>query len=155
MTRLTLMLALVAAGPVLGDVAPDEVAYDEYGAVEAPLTDQAGDPEAGKVVMTTRGQGNCIACHQVTELDAFPFHGNVGPSLDGIAAFRSEAELRGIVADAKHTFPETIMPSFYKTQGYIRPGDAFTGKAGAEPLPPLLTGQQIEDVVAYLTNLTE
>jgi sulfur-oxidizing protein SoxX len=149
------MLALVAAGPMLADVAPDEVVYDEYGAIDAPLTDQPGDPEAGKVVMTTRGQGNCIACHQVTELDAFPFHGNVGPSLDGIAAFRSEAELRGIVANAKHTFPETIMPAFYKTQGYVRPGDAFTGKAGTEPLPSLLTGQQIEDVVAYLTTLTE
>jgi sulfur-oxidizing protein SoxX len=155
MTRLTLILALVASAPALADVVPDAVVYDEYGAVETPLTDQPGDPEAGKVVMTTRGQGNCIACHQVTDLDAFPFHGNVGPSLDGIAAFRSEPELRGIVANAKHTFPETIMPAFYKTSGYVRPGDAFTGKAGAEPLPSLLTGQQIEDVVAYLTTLTE
>ena len=59
------------------------------------------------------------------------------------------------MANAKHTFPDTVMPSFYKTSGYIRPGDAFTGKAGAEPLAPLLTAQEIEDVVAYLLTLTE
>lgn len=154
MDRLTLILAL-AAGPALADVAPEAVAFDEYGAVESPLTDQPGDSAAGQTVMTTRGQGNCIACHQVTALEASPFHGNVGPSLDGIGSVRTEAELRGIVTDAKHTFPESMMPSFYKTSGYVRPGDAFTGKAGTEPLPPLLTGQQIEDVVAYLATLTE
>jgi L-cysteine S-thiosulfotransferase len=155
MTRLTLIVALVAAGPGFADVAPEAVAYDEYGAVAEPLTDQPGDPEAGKEVMTSRGLGNCIACHEVTELQSAPFHGNVGPSLDGVAARWNEAELRGIVANAKHVFPETIMPAFYKTEGYIRPGDAFTGKAATEPLPPLLTGQQIEDVVAYLNTLNE
>ena len=156
MTRTTLMLALVAAGPVLAQtVEPTAVTYDEYGAVEQPLTDQPGDAEAGAIVMTTRGQGNCIACHQVSALDEFPFHGEVGPPLDGIGGWRTEAELRGIVANAKHTFPETMMPAFYKTQGFIRPGDAFTGTAGEEPLPPLLAAQQIEDVVAYLMTLTE
>ena len=149
-------LALVAAGPVLADtVEPVAVSYDDYGAVEAPLTDQPGDAEAGAAVMTTRGQGNCIACHQVTALDEFPFHGTVGPTLDGIGEWRTEAELRGIVANAKHTFPGTIMPAFYKTQGYVRSGDGFTGTAAEEPLPPLLTAQQIEDVVAYLMTLTE
>ena len=111
----------------------------------------AGETE----VMTTRGLGNCIACHQVAELESFQFLGNVGPSLDGIGAVRSEAELRGIVANAKRTFPGSMMPAFYKTTGFVRPGDAFTGRAGAEPLPPLLTGQQIEDVVAFLMTLRQ
>ncbi len=155
MTRLTLMLAVAVAGPALADIAPDAVSYDEYGAVEEPLTDVPGNAEAGAVVMSTRGQGNCIACHQVTDLDAFPFHGDVGPSLDGIGSIRSEAELRGTVANAKHTFPGTIMPAFYKTEGFTRPGDGFTGKAAEGELEPLLTGQQIEDVVAYLKTLTE
>ncbi|GAD57453.1 sulfur oxidation protein SoxX [Limimaricola cinnabarinus LL-001] len=53
------------------------------------------------------------------------------------------------------TFPGTIMPAFYKTTGFIRPGDGFTGKAGTEPLDPLLTAQQVEDVVAYLMTLRE
>ncbi|MDH5452562.1 MAG: c-type cytochrome, partial [Paracoccaceae bacterium] len=68
----------------------------------------------------------------------------------------SEAELRGIVANSKMTFEDSMMPSFYKTKGYIRPGDAFTGKAAeGDELPPLLTAQQIEDVVAYLMTLKE
>ena len=75
--------------------------------------------------------------------------------LDGVGDRWTEAELRGIVANAKITFPESMMPAFYKTSGYIRPGDAFTGKAGTEPLPPLLTAQEIEDVVAYLMTITE
>jgi sulfur-oxidizing protein SoxX len=47
------------------------------------------------------------------------------------------------------------MPAFYKTEGFVRPGDAYTGKAPEGALPPILTGQQIEDVVAYLLTLKE
>jgi sulfur-oxidizing protein SoxX len=47
------------------------------------------------------------------------------------------------------------MPAFYKTEGYIRPGDAYTGKAPTEALSPLLSAQDIEDVVAFLLTLKE
>jgi len=47
------------------------------------------------------------------------------------------------------------MPSFYRTEGYIRPGNAFSGKAAEGPLEPLLTAQQVEDVVAYLLTLKD
>ena len=91
-----------------------------------------------------------------TDLIEFPFHGNVGPTLDGVADRWGEAELRGIVANAKLTFADSVMPSFYKTEGYIRPGDAYTGKAAPESgLSTLLTAQQVEDVVAYLMTLKE
>ncbi len=156
MTRFALILALAAPLPVLaGEIGPHAVTYDEYGAIEEPLTDRPGDPEAGVVVMTTRGDGNCIACHRVAALEEYPFHGEVGPPLDGVAAYRSAAELRGIVANAKQMFPGTVMPAFYKSEGFTRPGDGFTGEAATEPLPPLLTAQQIEDVVAFLMTLTE
>ncbi|HSF93065.1 MAG TPA: sulfur oxidation c-type cytochrome SoxX [Paracoccaceae bacterium] len=149
------MTASLATAGYAADVAPNDVVYDDYGSIEASLTGVAGDAAAGEKVMTTRALGNCIACHQVTALEEFPFHGEVGPSLDGVADRWSEAELRGIVANAKITFDGTIMPSFYKTGPFIRPGDAFTGKAAQGELPPLLTAQQIEDVVAYLMTLTE
>lgn len=136
-------------------VAYEDVAFDDYGAVEASLTGTSGDAESGKVIMTSRGKGNCIACHAVSALSDFPFHGEVGPTLDGVAGFRTEAELRGIVVNAKMTFPDSVMPSFYRTSGFLRPGDAYTGKAGTEPLPPLLMAQEIEDVVAYLLTLSE
>jgi len=153
MKRHILAAALVALGGIAhaADVAPGDVMYDN-GAVAASLGGAAGDAAAGAKVMTTRGLGNCVACHQVSALDA-AFQGNVGPSLDGVGGVWNEAELRGIVANAKNTFDGTMMPSFYKSEGYIRPGDAYTGKAGTEPLAPLLTAQQIEDVVAFLTTL--
>ena len=136
------------------EVAPLDVSFDEYGAIAASLSGVPGDAAAGKEVMSERSIGNCVACHQVTALEA-TFQGNVGPSLDGAADRWDESQLRGIVANAKMTFPETVMPAFYKVNGYIRPGDAYTGKAGTEPLPPLLSAQQIEDVVAYLTTLQD
>lgn len=148
-------VVLMATTATAETVAPADVQYGEYGDVEMSLTGVAGDAAAGQVIMTTRGKGNCIACHQVTALEEFPFHGEVGPSLDGVAGRWNEAELRGMVANAKMTFPDTMMPSFYKTSGYLRPGNAFSGKAGEEPLAPLLTAQEIEDVVAYLQTLTE
>jgi len=52
-------------------------------------------------------------------------------------------------------FEESMMPSFYKTEGFIRPGKAYTGKAADDTFGPLLTAQQIEDVVAYLTTLKD
>lgn len=134
-------------------VAPGDVQFAD-GAVEMSLTGVAGDPAAGRQIMN-KGAGNCIACHSVSDLAELPFHGEVGPVLDGVGEVWSEAELRGIVSNAKEMFPDTMMPSFYRTTGYIRPGNGFTGKAAEGELEPLLTAQQVEDVVAYLLTLTE
>jgi sulfur-oxidizing protein SoxX len=100
-----------------------------------------------------KGAGNCIACHQVTDLSDLAFHGDIGPSLDGVGARWSEAELRGILADAKRMFPGTMMPSFYRTEGFVRVGEAYTGKAKEGEVTPLLTAQEIEDLVSYLKTL--
>lgn len=137
------------------DVAPDDVVYSEYGEVAESLTGVAGDPAAGLEIMVARGKGNCIACHQVTALADYPFHGEVGPSLDGVADRWDVTQLRGIIANAKMTYDGTIMPAFYRVSGFNRPGDAFTGKAAEGPLSPLLTAQEIEDVVAYLQTLSD
>lgn len=147
------MLATLG-GPALGaDVAPGDVTFEE-GAVASSLSGAPGDPAQGRVVMGDRGLGNCVACHKVSALSDVPWHGEVGPSLDGVASRWNEAQLRGIVANAKLTFEGSIMPSFYKVDGFIRPGDEFTGNAAKE-LTPLLTAQQIEDVVAFLATLKE
>ena len=109
----------------------------------------------GEIIVGDKGQGNCVACHQVTDLADVPFQGEIGPMLDGAGERWTEAELRGIVANAKIMFEESIMPSFYKTEGFIRPGNAYTGKAADDTFGPLLSAQQIEDVVAYLVTLKE
>lgn len=135
-------------------VKPQDVTYVD-GAVETSLSGAPGDPAIGAEVMN-KGSGNCIACHQVSALDHLPFHGEIGPMLDGVADRWTEAELRGIVANAKVMFEGSMMPSFYRTDGFVRLGDAYTGKAhGDGEVQPLLTAQQVEDVVAYLMTLKE
>ena len=134
-------------------IVPANVAYMD-GAVSTSLTGVPGNPAEGRKIMN-KGAGNCIACHAVSDLAELPFHGEVGPELDGVADRWGEAELRGIIANAKEMFPETVMPSFYRTTGFIRPGNAYTGKAAEGELDPLLTAQQVEDVVAYLMTLKD
>ncbi len=157
MIRFAIISAAVVSGASLafaGGVTPQQVKFDD-GAIAASLTDVAGDPVSGAELMN-KGSGNCIACHAVTELEHLPFHGEIGPPLDGVGDRWSEAELRGIVADAKQMFEGTMMPSFYKVSGFTRLGDAYTGDAHPEgEVAPLLTGQEIEDVVAYLMTLKE
>lgn len=153
-----IMLAAIAAGVgsiAFAQTAPNDVTFGDYGQIDASLSDMVGDPAAGLEIMVSRGKGNCIACHEVTALADYPFHGEVGPSLDGVGSRWEEADLRGIVANAKMTFPETIMPAFYKTDGFTRPGNGYTGKAADGALDPILTAQEIEDVVAYLMTLTD
>lgn len=94
-----------------------------------------------------RRQGNCLGCHQVSSLTAESFHGEIGPSLDGVAGRWDAAHLRMIVVNPKHVFTEaTVMPAFYRIEGLHRVRSEFQGK-------PILTAQQVEDVVAYLTTL--
>jgi sulfur-oxidizing protein SoxX len=75
--------------------------------------------------------------------------------LDGVGGYRSAAELRGVVANPKVTYEGTIMPAFYRSSGFTRPGNAYTGKAAEGELAPLLTAQEVEDVVAYLLTLKD
>ncbi len=145
--------ALAATAAFGGEIKPVDVVYND-GAIETSLSGAPGNVEDGAVIMN-KGAGNCIACHAVSALSDLPFHGEVGPPLDGVADRWSEAELRGIVSNAKVMFEGTMMPSFYRTDGFIRIGDAFTGKALEGEVAPLLTAQQIEDVVAFLMTLKE
>lgn len=130
------------------EVAPAEVKIADY-AVATPLTGAAGDAAEGAKTFVNRGLGNCLACHAVSALETEQFHGNVGPSLDGVADRWSAEELRAIVVDAKQIFSEeTVMPAFYSLDYGITPRKDLVGKS-------ILTAQQVEDVVAYLATLKE
>lgn len=111
--------------------------------VPEALTDKPGDPEEGRKTAINRKQGNCLACHAISSQANQPFHGEVGPSLDGVSERYSAAELRLILVNSKKMFEGTIMPAFYKADGYNRISEKFAGKT-------ILTAQQVEDVIAFL-----
>lgn len=134
---------LLAGSATAGDVVKYKVV--DYG-IPKSLTGKAGDPAAGEKAFVNRKLGNCLACHQVTKLSAHPFHGEIGPSLDGVAERYEEPQLRLQVVNAKEINPDTIMPGFYRTEGLHLVMDKFKGK-------PILTAQEVEDVVAYLKTL--
>jgi sulfur-oxidizing protein SoxX len=152
--------AVVAAIGVamLGATAPDAAAQAQAAtpplvkfeivdhAIPASLTGKPGNPQAGEKVVVGRRAGNCLACHAVTALEKEPFHGNTGPSLDGVASRLSEGEIRLRLVDATKVNPETMMPSFYRVEGLNRVRKQFEGK-------PVLTAEQIEDVIAFLMTL--
>ena len=144
----TLVSAFAAMLMMAGTAGAAELAKYEVVEMAIPksLTGKAGDPATGEKVFINRKLGNCLACHQVTALEAQPFHGLIGPTLDGVAERYNEGQLRLQVVNAKAINPDTIMPAFYRTEGLHRVLKKFDGKS-------ILTAEQVEDVVAYLTTL--
>lgn len=114
--------------------------------IPVSLTGKPGDAAAGKKVFLNGRQGNCLACHSVSALSDQQFHGQVGPSLDGVAERYKPEQLRLILTDSKQMFPDTVMPAFYKIDGFQRVRPEFVGK-------PILTSGQVEDVIAFLETL--
>ena len=150
------LAAALAAAPLAAEVAPGDIVWAEDGSIAESLTGTPGNAEEGQKIMTTNALGNCVACHQISAMPDVPFQGTIAPELEGAAERWSEAQLRGIVVDAKKTFPESFMPGMYKVGPFIRVGDAFKGTApegGPESVQPILSAQQVEDVVAYLMTL--
>lgn len=114
--------------------------------ISKSLTGKSGDAAKGEKTFTNRKLGNCLACHQVTSIPSQPFHGEIGPSLDGVAGRYNEAQLRMQVVNAKVINPDTIMPAFYRNDGFERVLKKFQGKS-------ILNAEQVEDVIAYLKTL--
>jgi len=151
-----LVVACLAAAAVLvpvqaviaAEIAPADVKYDGA-TIPTSLTGTPGNSEEGAKVLANRGLGNCLACHVVTPLAKEQFHGNVAPSLDGVADRWSVEDLRGIVVNAKHSLnPDSVMPGFYTLDVGINVRKDLVGKT-------ILTAQQVEDVVAYLVTLKD
>lgn len=111
--------------------------------IDAPLTDTPGDAARGRAVVASRATGLCLLCHAAPIAEE-RFQGDIGPNLAGIGARLAPAELRLRVADAAAVNPDTVMPSYRRTDG-ARVGRAWSGR-------PILTDQQIEDVVAWLAG---
>ena len=136
------MIALVVRPATAQGLRPFTVTGD---AIPTPLTGAKGDPGRGRTVVANRQVGLCLLCHS----GPFPeekFQGNLAPDLQGAGSRWSEGQLRLRIVDSSRLNPDTIMPSYYRVEGLVRVAPAFAGK-------PVLTEEQIEDVVAYLATL--
>lgn len=143
----TLVSAIMATATVLAtEVAPGDVAFDGVAVAES-LTGQPGDPAEGRKVFANRKLGNCLACHANSDMSEQLFHGEVGPGLDGAGSRWTQEQLRAIVVNSKKVFTDlTIMPGFYTLDVGENVRKDLIGKT-------ILTAQQVEDVVAYLSTL--
>jgi len=115
-------------------------------AVPASLTGTAGDVTRGRALVADRSS-TCVLCHN----GPFPeqqFQGDLAPNLAGAGGRWSEGQLRLRLVDASRLNPATIMPSYYRVDGLDRVGAAWRDK-------PILSAEQIEDMVAYLASLRE
>ena len=110
------------------------------------LTGAPGDAARGRALVLER-TSTCILCHSGPFPEA-TFQGDLAPSLAGAGSRWSEGQLRLRLVDASRLNPATIMPSYYRIDGLLRVGPAWRGK-------PILSAEQIEDIVAYLASLRE
>jgi sulfur-oxidizing protein SoxX len=113
--------------------------------IPAPLAGLTGDAVRGRTLLAARDPANCVLCHAAPDAD-MGIAGNVGPPLAGVGARLSVAQLRLRVVDEQRVFAQTIMPSYYRTEGLMNVAPEFRDK-------PILSAQSVEDVVAYLATL--
>jgi L-cysteine S-thiosulfotransferase len=136
-------IALAFPGARAQSPAPYTIVND---GIPGSLTGTAGDAAHGRALVLERTT-TCILCHS----GPFPetrFHGDLAPDLAGAGNRWTVSQLRLRLVDAAHFNPETIMPSYYRTDGFVRTGRNWTGK-------PILSAAQIEDIVAFLATLRD
>jgi sulfur-oxidizing protein SoxX len=112
-----------------------------------PLADVAASATLGRAIFGDRDAGNCVLCHRITGLDV-PFQGDVGPDLTAVGARLSPAQLRFRIVDASRLNPATVMPAYFRTDGLSHVAEAWRGRT-------VLSGEQVEHLVAYLSSLDE
>ena len=115
-------------------------------AIVESLTGAPGDATRGRKLVLER-VNTCILSHS----GPFPeekFQGDLAPNLAGSGSRWSAPQLRLRLVDASRLNPGTIMPSYYRIEGLDRVAANWRGK-------PILSAEQIEDIVAYLATLRE
>ena len=149
MARLTVHIAAMIAGLTFAcgagaeELAPYTVVGD---GIPASLTGTPGDAARGRALVLARTT-TCILCHS----GPFPetrFQGDLAPDLTGAGNRWSVSQLRLRLVDASRFNAQTIMPSYYRVDGLARVGPNWRGK-------PILSAEQIEDIVAFLATLRE
>ena len=130
----------VAAWTAVGDGIPE------------PLGGLRGDAIRGAALVADRGKTLCLLCHQAAVHGPHApaaLQGNLSTDLRGAGARWSAAQLRLRVADSRHLNPASPMPTMHaRTTDVAAEASArvATGWRGR----PVLSAQELEDVVAWL-----
>ncbi len=142
---IAVVLVLLAGGLCRAEeLRPYQITGD---AIAASLTGAPGNAARGRAIVLNRTVGLCLLCHS----GPFPeerFQGNLAPDLKGTGARWSVGQLRLRIVDSHKLNADTIMPAYYTIEGLNRVAPAYRGK-------PILTAEQIEDVVAFLATLRD
>lgn len=132
-----LVASVLAAGGAIAAPLPD--------AIDEPLTGRPGDPASGRAIVLDRALSACLLCH-AGPFPAPHLQGTIGPSLDGVGTRLTAGQIRLRLVDARKLNPDTVMPPYHGADGLNRTGHQWQGR-------PILSAQQIEDVVAFLATL--
>ncbi|PIT05940.1 cytochrome C [Bradyrhizobium nitroreducens] len=139
-----MVVSLAFASPTKAD---ELVAYNIVGdGIPQSLTGSPGDVARGRALVLARTT-TCILCHS----GPFPetrFQGDLAPDLTGAGNRWTTSQLRLRLVDASRFNAQTIMPSYYRSDGLVRVGRNFAGK-------PILSAAEIEDIVAFLATLRD
>ena len=147
--RSLLLLTISFAGALTAPAAKAEALapYSVVGdGIPDSLTGTPGDATRGRVLVLDRAS-TCILCHS----GPFPetrFQGDLAPNLVGAGSRFSISQLRLRLVDASRLNPATIMPSYYRVEGLVWVGQNWRDR-------PILSAEQIEDIVAYLATLRD
>ena len=137
-----MLLPALAPAQALAGLPPMRIVAD---AMPESLTGVPGDAARGRAIVASRQTGLCLLCH-AGPIPEERFQGNLAPDLAGTGARWTEGQLRLRMVDARRLNPQTLMPAYYQADGLNRVGAAWQGQ-------PILSAQQIEDVVAFLRTL--
>ena len=145
MIRLALAMSVCLVGCAPADAPLASSSDIVADGIPRALTEAPSDPIRGMQVFVGRDQGHCVLCHIVSDLDV-EFQGNVGPDLTYVADRLTPSQLRLRVVDYQIVRPGTLMPSYYRIHDLYQVGREYQDE-------PVLSAQDIEDVVAYLATL--
>jgi sulfur-oxidizing protein SoxX len=140
--------AMIAASTLASSVAAQSLASTTISGdgIADSLTGTPGDAARGRALVADRSS-TCILCHSAP-LPEVRFQGDLAPSLAGAGSRSTIPQLRLRLVDASRLNPATIMPSYYRVDGLERVGRNWQNK-------PILSAEQIEDIVAYLASLRD
>jgi len=110
--------------------------------IETPFA-ATGDAGRGREVFVSREGGHCVLCHAAPGVASA---GNVGPSLAGVGKRLTPGQIRLRIADITRVNAKAVMPTFHRVEGMRRVAPEYRGR-------PALSGQQVEDLVAWLATL--